>query len=227
MASMGRIGHDAAQAAGAAVAKILPSEDVRGYMDHAILPVLSPVIEELLHHVHESGELQRMLRERAEQESLSRVMRRQQNLSNAPAEAAPTVGRGEHGKSSHYRGGSSVSPPSSAGGNAATSIAAAVEDPVTPEAAESDGAEPPGFDPVMWLSERLAELAAGPASHYREQIEQRIRLKLQEEDASILEEGEEEGCDLSGRGQAPAASTDDGDPSGAPAAKGAIASSDG
>jgi len=57
-----------------AAAIISPYEDVRGYLQQTLLPILSPTIEELLHHVHASGELQRVLREKAEAER--RAMRR-------------------------------------------------------------------------------------------------------------------------------------------------------
>jgi len=50
-----------------AVGQAIPSphEDVRAYLQQTVLPVLGPSIEALLHHIHESGELQRALRERA------------------------------------------------------------------------------------------------------------------------------------------------------------------
>jgi len=51
-------------AVGSAVT-VSPHEDVRAYLQQTVLPVLGPAMEKLLHHVHESGELQRALRERA------------------------------------------------------------------------------------------------------------------------------------------------------------------
>mmetsp|Transcript_23378 Transcript_23378/g.48660 ORF Transcript_23378/g.48660 Transcript_23378/m.48660 type:complete len:257 (-) Transcript_23378:156-926(-) len=47
------------------VVSVSPHEDVRAYLQQTVLPVLGPAIEKLLHHIHESGELQRVLRERA------------------------------------------------------------------------------------------------------------------------------------------------------------------
>lgn len=61
-----------------------------------------------------------------------------------------------------------------------------------PDNEEEEEEEPDGFDPLIWLSERLAKSAVGPPDRYRSEIEQRIKLKLQDEDAAILEEGEEE-----------------------------------
>lgn len=57
---------------------------MRGYLHGSLLPALGPAIEQLLHHIHESGELQRALQERAEAE---RQARRQ--------EARLTAGRGD------------------------------------------------------------------------------------------------------------------------------------
>jgi len=52
-------------AVGSAMATVSPHEDVRTYLQQTVLPALGPAIEKLLHHIHESGELQRALREKA------------------------------------------------------------------------------------------------------------------------------------------------------------------
>jgi len=80
------------------------------------------------------------------------------------------------------------------GDGAAKDVANAAASPGAEAAAEdsAEAEEPMAFDPLVWLSERLAEQAKGPTSYYHDQIEQRIKLKLQEEDASIMEEGEED-----------------------------------
>lgn len=224
MAATGKTGHDVAQAIGAAAATVLPHEDVRGYLQQAILPVLGPAIEELLHYVHESGELQRLLRERAEQESQNnRPNRRQQLLTSAPVEAMPTSGKGEADRSLQIKANAIAPASNGANGAAAVSAGLAAEDGAPVDTAETDDAvEPPSFDPLVWLSECLAAKASGPASQYREQIEQRIKLKLQEEDASIIEEGEEEvteGGSLPGDvGRVPVGSAETGDSVGGAAA---------
>mmetsp|Transcript_75053 Transcript_75053/g.140020 ORF Transcript_75053/g.140020 Transcript_75053/m.140020 type:complete len:314 (+) Transcript_75053:54-995(+) len=46
------------------VARISPQEDVREYLGQMVLPTVGPAIEQLLHHVHESGELQKALKEK-------------------------------------------------------------------------------------------------------------------------------------------------------------------
>eukprot|EP00416_Gambierdiscus_australes_P013041 CAMPEP_0171147614 /NCGR_PEP_ID=MMETSP0766_2-20121228/148154_1 /TAXON_ID=439317 /ORGANISM="Gambierdiscus australes, Strain CAWD 149" /LENGTH=288 /DNA_ID=CAMNT_0011611523 /DNA_START=82 /DNA_END=949 /DNA_ORIENTATION=- len=46
-----------------AAVTVSPHEDVRAYLQQTVLPVLGPAIEKLLHHIHESGELQRALYE--------------------------------------------------------------------------------------------------------------------------------------------------------------------
>lgn len=52
------------------VPPISPHSDVRGYLQQTVLPSVNSAIEALLHHVHESGELQAALRERAEREAI-------------------------------------------------------------------------------------------------------------------------------------------------------------
>lgn len=67
-----------------------PHEDVCGYLQATVLPVLGPALEQLLHHVYESQELQRALRERAEQEArpAAPASARRPSASNEPRPAA-------------------------------------------------------------------------------------------------------------------------------------------
>merc|ERR1712216_943679 len=44
-----------------AASAVSPTDDAKGYVQQTLLPVLGPAIEQLLHHVAETGELQRAL----------------------------------------------------------------------------------------------------------------------------------------------------------------------
>mmetsp|Transcript_5344 Transcript_5344/g.14476 ORF Transcript_5344/g.14476 Transcript_5344/m.14476 type:complete len:196 (+) Transcript_5344:83-670(+) len=147
-------------------AQASPHEDVRGYLQQTLLPILGPAVEQLLHHIHESGELQRALREKAEAERAARRLEARRNTS-AEKEAAAIAGAA---------GAPAEAPPQDAAAADAQS--------------EADGPEP--FDPLAWLSERLRESAAGPTSQYTEQIQQRVRQQIAAAEAALLEEAEEE-----------------------------------
>jgi hypothetical protein len=202
-------GEQVAKAIAHAASRISPEEDVKGYMQQAVLPVLGPAIEDLLHFVHESGELTRMLREKAEQESAANRPARRQPV------AAPADAKGANpgsSKTGHDRRSPAANKPSAPQPVAAAAPSGAVaSDDADGKTEGEDGLgdeeEPAGFDPLIWLSEHLMLKAAGPTAQFREKIEQRIKQKLAEEDASIIEEGEEDAEGGSGGGGAAAGAT--------------------
>lgn len=183
-----------------AAASVTPQEDVRGYLQETLLPVLSPAIEQLLHHIHESGELQKALRERAaEQHEPRKSVRPEEKTAKRTYVEQSPLGTSIAATSD---GGAPARQPSMANHKGIDhrqghddNQAAASPTGTWAEAESQDAAEEPhGFDPLIWLSETLARSAAGSCAHYREQIEQRVIAHIQALEA--LEEqalkGEEE-----------------------------------
>lgn len=181
-----------------------PEEDVAAYLQGCVLPTLGPAIEELLHHVHESGELQRALREMAEVER-ARTMPARKSTSKALDAAAgeassksPKNADGATSDSPDY----AVSPPGSSSGTRKRAGKSGEDRGGTSEGARSlskssnrrDEEENAvdAFDPLAWLSERLRQSAAGPTERFREQIEQRVIQHISEHEKTILEGNEEE-----------------------------------
>ncbi|CAK0832914.1 unnamed protein product, partial [Prorocentrum cordatum] len=159
-----------------------PEQDVAAYLRHSLLPVLGPAIEQLLHHIHDSGELQRALKELAAAEK-QRSQRKTAQASEAAADRAAAEDRAaldgsppEEAAATGEKGGS---PRTSKGRRSSRGDASA-----RPNSKGRQSQEPPPqeekeeevelFDPLVWLSERLRESAAGPTELYRERIEQRV-----------------------------------------------------
>eukprot|EP00929_Paragymnodinium_shiwhaense_P016349 TRINITY_DN124649_c0_g1_i1.p1 TRINITY_DN124649_c0_g1~~TRINITY_DN124649_c0_g1_i1.p1 ORF type:complete len:227 (+),score=59.75 TRINITY_DN124649_c0_g1_i1:76-756(+) len=198
-ASGAGIGHATAAALTQAIPT--PDEDVRGYMQQALLPVLGPAIEGLLHHVHESGELQRMLKEKAEAESAAaKADRVQREGTDRPQREGRADGKSseKHGKGDRERdradSGNPRRPSVDKGGHHIGRRPSAQNKEMkrqstaethTPEVEED---EQPQFDPLIWLSEQLRQHAAGRTDQYRQQISERITQKLQEQEAAQPED---------------------------------------
>mmetsp|Transcript_118458 Transcript_118458/g.230585 ORF Transcript_118458/g.230585 Transcript_118458/m.230585 type:complete len:229 (+) Transcript_118458:27-713(+) len=158
---------------------VSPYEDVSGYLGQAVLPCLAPAIVELLHHVHESGELQRALQERAAEEQ------EQRRRSKESKEEERGVSR-QQSIFIEEPMGLTPSPPRSAG-----------PQPQAPQpqddgaaAGSEDAEEPAGFDPLEWLAERLRKDARGSAGAYREEIQRIVMEHMANTD------GPEEACGL-------------------------------
>mmetsp|Transcript_3282 Transcript_3282/g.3657 ORF Transcript_3282/g.3657 Transcript_3282/m.3657 type:complete len:240 (+) Transcript_3282:3-722(+) len=155
---------------------ISPNEDARAYLQQAVLPVLGPTIEKLLHHVNETGELQQALARQAERDGKPKRSKERPNLEVAtPASTSDAQG----------------------------SPSAAHDKPPSPSAdgtVEEEPEEEIFFDPLAWLSENLRQFAKGDTTQYREGIEARIAelRKQQEEEAAAgqPEEGAEEGAEF-------------------------------
>lgn len=190
--------------------KISPVEDVRGFLQQELLPVLSPAIEQLLHHIHESGELQRALREKAaaEQEMRRQRPRRpsiqltpgEEEAFNAAGQQTPTqdpLPQKERGRRKsvgkpdldevksrrHSVGkGKEVEEASAV---AAAAAAAAAADTASNEPTEVMESR---FDPLVWLSEQLRKSARGPTEHYRDEIEQLVLEQIARQEAAAAEE---------------------------------------
>lgn len=172
-----------------------PYEDVRGYLQNSVLPALGPSIEELLHHIHTTGELQRALRERADAERQARKQEAK-NTAAKNADAPPTTPA-----EAQTPGSAAGPPPGSAGerkepstaasatpsvettqqqesaSNAAAPASAAPDDTEAGLTSETD--EALTFDPLMWLSDHLRQSAAGSTSKYRDQIEESVRRQME------------------------------------------------
>eukprot|EP00930_Biecheleria_cincta_P006027 TRINITY_DN107004_c0_g1_i1.p1 TRINITY_DN107004_c0_g1~~TRINITY_DN107004_c0_g1_i1.p1 ORF type:complete len:243 (+),score=56.96 TRINITY_DN107004_c0_g1_i1:37-729(+) len=185
-----------------AAAAISPYEDVRGYLQQSLLPVLAPSIEELLHHVHATGELQRVLREKAESERRA-IRRMSENEPEAVAQSSkaeprrnsrttPTTGSpvpataGATGAEKDQETGGSrerVRRPSvSSTGNSATG--ADCEKNPASDAKAKDAVEEPSFDPLLWLSENIRKASQGETSQYRERITERVVQQIKAMEAA-------------------------------------------
>merc|ERR1712232_39098 len=68
----GGLGAKLSEALLSASAAVSPHEDARGFVSQTLLPVLGPAIEQLLHHAHETGELQKALQSQAERDGRPR-----------------------------------------------------------------------------------------------------------------------------------------------------------
>lgn len=166
-----------------AAAVASPSEDVDLYLQQSILPCLGPAIEQLLQHLHKSGELQRALREKAEAE------RQQQRLEAKAARKADAIARGELTSDRESvaspmespTAGSMSRPPIS---RSTSTFSATPKEDLEEEDVEEEGLR--GFEPLAWLAERLQQAAASPPGQYREQVEQLVRAKLEEEAAAAI-----------------------------------------
>merc|ERR1719270_3287303 len=87
----------AANLCSAASATVAPSEDVKSYLEAVLLPALGPATEQLLRHVHETGELRRALREQRDSE---RQDKRLQEESKSVEQESPSP-RSQSGSPSH------------------------------------------------------------------------------------------------------------------------------
>lgn len=175
-----------------------PEQDVAAYLRQSLLPVLGPAIEQLLHHIHDSGELQRALKELAAAEKQRSQRKSAQAadaaIDRASKEAAEDAAKRdssslEEAASSSEKDGSprSARPRRNSRGDASARPGSkGRQEPAQEEEAEL-------FDPLVWLSERLRESAAGPTELYRERIEQRVIQHISESEKAILEGNEEEG----------------------------------
>jgi hypothetical protein len=115
-----------------------PEEDVRSYVQETLMTVLNPTIEQLLHHVHESGELQRALREKAaEEKALQQQRERKASNPSAPAQEAGGNG-GEH----HRESLDSMVGASPQGGGQAQDSGAAANSPRAKKPSGNNGGSP-------------------------------------------------------------------------------------
>mmetsp|Transcript_16695 Transcript_16695/g.29209 ORF Transcript_16695/g.29209 Transcript_16695/m.29209 type:complete len:233 (+) Transcript_16695:63-761(+) len=187
-----------------AAATISPYEDVRGYLQQTLLPVLGPSIEDLLHHVHSSGELQRVLREKAESER--RAQRRNSDPDIEATEKRVAVAREGRRQSRDISntaaanagdGANQDPPPSSSGRPRRPSISNTGADPASAAAATTAApgpaaaapapestADEPAFDPLAWLSETLRKSALGDTSQHKETITQRVIQQIKAAEAA-------------------------------------------
>lgn len=235
-------GASIAGAMGEAVAQVSPDENVRAYLQNTVLPVLGSSIEELLHHVHASKELERALRERAEKEGLSRRKESKEDRASETREGRRATNSAEANEASkstsHAKGDDENGPPASAtkqndghtqgqshrhghskekaskekagkekenrdshsnrdshADDAHPSSTAANNNPgsafgdsATELSAGADAAD--HFDPLIWLSGRLRQAAAGPTERYRDKIEKRVidQIAMEEERQRLAEE---------------------------------------
>lgn len=143
-----------------AAAAISPYEDVRGYLQQTVLPALGPAIEDLLHQVHSSGELQRVLRKETEAER--KVVRKPSEIQAEDPPEKKQSSSGSRKPSLTAGEGSQIVRRFS---NASELDKAPQAPPPVPEAA----AEESRFDPLVWLSDCLKQSASGDAS-FRDQI---------------------------------------------------------
>mmetsp|Transcript_9335 Transcript_9335/g.17233 ORF Transcript_9335/g.17233 Transcript_9335/m.17233 type:complete len:203 (+) Transcript_9335:75-683(+) len=177
-----------------AAATISPYEDVRGYLQQTVLPALGPAIEELLHQVHSSGELQRVLRKETEAER-----KIQRKPSETPVEA-------ESSEKKHSASGSRK--PSLTAGEGSQILRrfsnASEMAEKAPHAAQEIAAEESRFDPLVWLSDCLQQSATGDAS-FRDQIRERVIQQIKAAEAA--EEAERARAEA----EAAAARVDDGE----------------
>jgi len=155
---------------------------------------MGPAIEQLLHHIHESGELQKALRERtsAEQHETRKSVRpeaKQRGYSEQSTGAGghgeaptmtrrPSLSQKEHRQAASHDESPALASPTAGGAEADNGQ----------EAAE----EPLGFDPLIWLSECLARSATGPTEQYRDHIEERVLAHIHALEALEERQGEEE-----------------------------------
>ncbi|CAE7328657.1 unnamed protein product [Symbiodinium pilosum] len=175
-----------------AAATVSPYEDVRGYLQQTVLPALGPAIEELLHQVHSSGELQRVLRKETEAER--KIIRK------------PSETHVEDPPEKKHSSSGSRKPSLTAGEGSqilrrfsnASEMAEKVPPP-PPEATEEDR-----FDPLVWLSDCLKQSATGDAS-FRDQIRERVIQQIKAAEAA--EEAERARAEA----EAAAARVDDGE----------------
>lgn len=176
VAGRASLGDDlAAGLCSAVAAAVSPKEDVQGYLDAALLPVLGPAMERLLRHVHETGELRRALKERRDAE------KRAQEAENKPPEyESPRALRERRGSNASIgaaarvlrerRGSNGASPRSQSGSPDAASVGKGSSKE------EADGVD--DFDPLLWLAEALQESAALPSGRYREKVEAIVQAEL-------------------------------------------------
>lgn len=182
-----------------AAAAISPHEDVRGYLQQTLLPVLSPSIEELLHHVHATGELQRVLREKAESErkavrrmsendpeAVTQVLktesRRNSKLSLPTAGGSPTPGSTGAERDPDAGSKERVRRPSiSSTGNSATGDGEKIS---ARDGKTKDAVEEPSFDPLLWLSENIRKASQAETSQYRETITERVIQQIKAMEAA-------------------------------------------
>mmetsp|Transcript_62947 Transcript_62947/g.99888 ORF Transcript_62947/g.99888 Transcript_62947/m.99888 type:complete len:215 (-) Transcript_62947:39-683(-) len=163
------------------VEAISPYEDVRGYLQQTVLPTMGIAIEDLLHHVHASGELQRVLRKDTDEKRSA--PRRIEEIPEEQEVVKKTSSR----KPSLNGGGSSMSlgkeDGTSSMGMASASMSATlgrrpsnVSEPVPPVIPESP--EEVKFDPLIWLSERFKKDATQDQSQFRAKIKERVLLQI-------------------------------------------------
>lgn len=142
---------------------VSPDEDVQEYLQATLLPILTPAIEALLHHVHESGEMQKALMQMQDESRQPRhvdgASRSRGGKAGLGSEEAD--GKGNQGDNSRFE----ELPPAEA--------------------------EEIGFDPLVWLGEALRQHAKGPTDNYRPDIEERIvelRSRREEEEALFAQQ---------------------------------------
>jgi len=177
-----------------AAATISPYDDVRGYLQQTLLPVLGPSIEDLLHHVHSSGELQRVLREKVESERRAQTRRNSDPDVEATEKAtatrrssrvAPSANTGDEPLKDAPPGSSGRARRPSAGGSSADAAAAAAAAAAAGAMTAPDPtADQPAFDPLGWLSETLQKSAFGDISQYKETITERVIQQIKAQEAA-------------------------------------------
>lgn len=165
------------------VEAISPYEDVRGYLQQTVLSTMGIAIEDLLHHVHASGELQRVLRNTDERRSAPRrveEMPEEQEVVKKTTSRKPSLNGGAGGSSSMSLG---KEDGSGSLGMASASMSVALgrrpsnaSDPVPPVIPESP--EEVKFDPLIWLSERFKKNATQDQSQFRAKIKERVLLQI-------------------------------------------------
>mmetsp|Transcript_123875 Transcript_123875/g.174711 ORF Transcript_123875/g.174711 Transcript_123875/m.174711 type:complete len:204 (-) Transcript_123875:31-642(-) len=178
-----------------AAASISPYEDVRGYLQQTVLPALGPAIEDLLHQVHSSGELQRVLRKETEAER--KVVRKPSEIQVEDPPEKKQSSSGSRKPSLTAGEGSQILRRFS---NASELDKA----PQAPPPPAPDAAEESRFDPLVWLSDCLKQSASGDAS-FREQIRERVIQQIKAAEAA--EEAERARAEA----EAAAARVDDGE----------------
>ncbi|CAE7471780.1 unnamed protein product [Symbiodinium natans] len=157
-----------------AAATISPYEDVKGYLQQTVLPALGPAIEDLLHQVHSSGELQRVLRKETEAER--KIVRKPSEVQEDPPPEKKHSSSGSRKPSLTAGEGSQLLRRFSNGSELE-------KVPPSPPPAPEAAAEESRFDPLVWLSDCLKQSATGDAS-FRDQIRERVIQQIKAAEAA-------------------------------------------
>ncbi|CAK9014496.1 unnamed protein product [Durusdinium trenchii] len=182
---------------------ISPYEDVRGYLHQTVLPNLGLAIEDLLHQVHASGELQRVLRKEPEERSAVRPPREKRHEEPEDSMEVRRQNTGGSRKPSLNGGSASASLSTSSlnDGTGSTNVRDGTMSapPVIRRYSNSSDAQVPPppilespeeakFDPLVWLSERLKQSTSAEAAplsaEARSKIKERVVLQIKAAEAA-------------------------------------------